>query len=233
MEEDENPILKQIKESFENNKIISSFNYEIAKIEEDFNEYCLTLRHDDLELKGIFMNKQERVKENQIIKNSKFYIDKSNKEIKIYIVIFELNNPKENIKNTIKIDAIKVYNFKPENILTTIKELELFEEELNEENIFIVLEIKENKITLLDPIRSIKYYMNYKNTKDVMKIEKDKFIYLKYFLFDYKQIKINNLTFVQKADDFQIFSILDKKIKSSLTDFYDVNEVKEGYQNEM
>ena len=212
-----------MKNLFEKNQVTSSLEYEIAEIEENIGEYCLTLRSKNLEIKGIYSKMEDKLKEKQLIL-CRFFLDKSHEQIKIYIKYFikgEQNEDKQ-ISNKKKY----IYNFKPESIIYTLNKMELFEGDLEEENVFVCLDLSNNKIKLFDPINIFHYYLDYKYIKDIIQINKNDFIYLKYYLIDWDNIICNNLTFIQKANEFQIFNILDKRIHGhKLKEFQEVKEI--------
>ena len=213
---------------FTKNKITSSFKYEISKIEENFGEYCLSLRVDNAEIKGIYSKTKEKLLEKQNI-SCQFYLDKLNGEIKVYANIF-LNEEEEN-ENKLKKNEIKtIYNFKPEFLLNSINEMELFEEDLNKENVFIYLNSKKDKMKLFDPIEYEYYFLDKKFLKDKINVKKNEFIYLKFYMIndDESEILCNNLTFIQKANEFQIFSIIDQKISNKkLKDFTKLEKIED------
>ena len=220
---DENILLKELKVLFLKNEINSFLRFQISKINENFGEYCLTLICDNYELKGIFSKTKKKLEEGQII-NCKFYLDKSNEEIKVYakhIYFFDNNEKFEKYSKT-----KAVLNFMPEYLKSSLKSLELFEEELNDENVFIILNLSKKNIKLFDPIKYQYYYMDSEYTKNIIDIKKNDFIYFKYHSIIEDNIICNNLTFIHKANDFQIFTISDKKISNNkLLDFYEVKEI--------
>ena len=222
-------LLDEFETLFNKNKVTSTFEYEIAEIEENFGEYCLTLRLYNTEIKGIYSKTKEKLIEKQNI-SCQFYLDKSNEEIKVYANIF-LNEKPEGDSNQIKIKNI--FNFKPEFILNTINDMELFEENLNKENVFIYSDSKQDKIKLFDPI-SYQYYFIDKKYIEKLLIQKNDFIYLKFHEINEKLISCNNLTFIQKANEFQIFSIIDQKISNkNLTDFYRIKEIENNEEKNL
>ena len=211
---------------FNKNSVNSSFIYKITKIQENFGEYCLNLRLKDIEIKGIYLKNREKLVENQYI-SCFFYLDKSNEEIKLYAYIL-INKYTE--KNIGKLKIKNIYNFKPEFLLNSINKMELFEEDLNKENVFIYLNLKQDKMKLFDPIEYEYYFIDKKFIKDKINIKKNEFIYLKFYLIndDESEILCNNLTFIQKANEFQIFSIIDQKISSKkLLDFNKLKKIED------
>ena len=220
---------QELQKLFENNIVSSSLEYEIAKIEENFGEYCLTIRCGDLEIKGVFSKIEEKLIEKQnIICN--FYLEKSYEQIKIYTkYLYKNKQNKVNQVNQVPNLEIKyTYNFMPEFLQTTLNDLELFEEYLNDENIFIYENLPNNNIIkLFNPIEYEYYYIDYKYIKDISNINNNEFIYLKYHLIDEDNIMCNNLTFIQKANEFQIFSIFDKNISDkNLKEFQEIKEIE-------
>ena len=102
---------------FEKNEVISSLEYEISEIEEYFGEYCLSLRCDNFEIKGIFSKFEEKLKVGQII-ICRFSLLKTQEHIKIitkYFIRKELNNINQGSKRNIKY----IYNFNPEFFQST------------------------------------------------------------------------------------------------------------------
>ena len=211
---------KEFKTLFSKNKVSSSFIYEISKIEENFGEYCLNLRLKDIEIRGIYSKTKEKLIEKQNIRCN-FYLDKSNEEIKIYANIFIDDEGANNLAN-IKIK--NKYNFKPKFLLNTINEMKLFEEDLNTENIFIYLDSKHDAVKLFDPILYEYYFLDKKFIKDKLIFKKNDFIYIKFHMINEKEILCNNLTFIQKANEFQVFEILDQKISNK--NLKDYNKLK-------
>ena len=231
MEDNERILLEELNYLFLNNEVTSSFEYEISQIEENFGEYCLTLMFDNFEINGIFTKTKEKLMEKQIISShSLFYLDKSNEEIKVYVKYLVLKNRKEkNPKQSKNTSIKKNYNFKPEFLKSSSNKLKLFEGELNEENALIYLNQYDNIIKLFDPISYEYYTMDYKYIKNRIKLNKNDFIYLKFHLIKEKEIICHNLTFIQKADEFQIFRILDEKIiNKNLFNFYEVNPIEDN-----
>ena len=198
-----NKLIDEFEILFNKNKTISSFEYEIAEIEENFGEYCLTLRLYNTEIKGIFSKTKEKLTEKKNI-ICQFYLDKTNEQIKVYANIF-LNDINKDDINQIKKTRIKLlYNFKPEFLLNSINKMELFEEDLNKENVFIYLDSQQDKIKLFDTILYKYYFIDKKFIQNKLDIKKHDFIFLKFHMITEKYISCNNLTFIQKADEFQI-----------------------------
>ena len=220
--------LRDLKKLLKKNEAVSSFDYEIYEIEENLGEYCLSLSIGNALIKGIYTKTEEILQKRQIIYNFQFYLDKSNEEIKIYIkhLLFKKEN-KENQreKNEIK-KKNKIFDFKPDLIKTTIDNMKLFKENLEEEDVFVFLGLKNEKIKLFDPIKYRYYYLDLDNVKHLTNLKKNDFIFFKNHIIYYGNILINNLTFIQKANDFQIFSILDKKIPAYTSDFYELQEIQ-------
>jgi len=227
MKSNENILLEEFKYLFLNNDVTSSFVFEISKINENFGEYCLTLSFDNLEIKGIFSKTKEKLIEKQNIK-CQFYLDKSNEEIKVYSKFLFIKNKKENLKQSSKAKLKKSFNFMPEYLKSSLNNMKLFDEDLNDENIFIILKISQNQIKLFDPIKYEYYNMDSKYIKRITDIKIKKFIYLKFYIVKEDNIICNNLTFIEKANDFQIFSILDKKITNkNLLDFNEIIKIED------
>ena len=169
-------LLKEFKELYLNNEVQSFFEYRIDKIEENFGEYCLTLRVGNFKIKGIFSKIKDKLIEEQTLSLVKFYLDKSNEEIKVYVNYSDIKSSNTE-KNRGKI--IKVYNLNPEFLQNTINNLGLFKGELNNENVFIFEKIVDNKIKLFDPIEIKHYYLDKKYTENITLNYKE-FIYLKF-----------------------------------------------------
>ena len=217
-------LYKEFKTLFNENQVISSFIYEISKIEENFGEYCLNLKLKGIEIRGIYSKTKEKLEEKQCIR-CHFYLDKSNEEIKIYATILI------KVEREDKIDKSKIkniYNFKPEFLLNSINEMELFEEDLNKENVFIYLNSKKDKIKLFDPISYEYYFLDKKFINDKLIVKKNEFIYLKFHMINENEILCNNLTFIQKANEFQKFNIIDQKISNNyLKDFNKLKKIED------
>ena len=213
-------LFDEFKTLFNKNKVNSSFIYEIVEIEENFGEYCLNLRIKNTEIKGIYSKTKEKLVEKQYI-DCQFYLDKSNEEIKVYANIL-INDNIENNKDKLKIKNI--YNFKPEFLLNSINKMELFEEDLYNENIFIYSDSHKEKIKLFAPISYKYYFIDKKFITDKLIIKKNEFIHLTFYMINENEILCNNLTFIQKANEFQIFSIIDKKISNKA--FKDFDKLK-------
>ena len=154
---EENKLNNEFETLFKKDKVTSSFTYEITKIEENFGEYCLNLRLENAEIKGIYSKTKEKLEEKQNI-SCQFYLDKTNEDIKIYANILLNDEAKNEINQTIK----TIYNFKPEFLLNSINSLELFEENLNQENVFIYVDSQQDKLKLFDPISYNYYFINKK-----------------------------------------------------------------------
>jgi len=234
MEKNIDDYLRDLKELFENNEAVSTFDYEIYKIEENFGDYCLSLRIEDFLIKGIHIKTKDILQEKQIIYNFQFYLDKSNEEIKIYIrnLIFR-KVKKNNLKEKSKMNKPNiVFDFKPELIKSSINDMKLFKGDLKGEDVLIFIDLKDTIMELFDPINYTYYYMNRDEVKHLTEIKKNDFIFLKYHLIYKDNIFINNLTFIQKANEFQIFSILDKKIPNRTSDFCELKEIKEEDEKE-
>ena len=223
-------LFKELKELFRTNEVMPYFKYEIAKVEEYFSEFCLTLRFDNFEINGIYAKKKQKLMENQIIHSCQLYLEKSNDEIKIYIRHLVLKEKEEeNIKQMQNSKIKTIYNFKPEFLQISLNNLEIFEEYLSGENVFIYFNLFNNIVTLYDPIAFDYYSMDYKNIKNILNLNKNDFIYLKFHSINKNKITCNNLTFIQKANEYQIFNILDKKIVNKyLLDFYEIKTIKEN-----
>ena len=222
-------LLKELKELYLNNEVQSFFEYKIDKIEENFGEYCLTLRVGNFKIKGIFTKIKDKLVEEQTLSLVKFYLDKSNEEIKVYVNYSDIKSSNTE-KNRGKI--IKVYNLNPEFLQNTINNLGLFKGELNNENVFIFEKIVDNKIKLFDPIEIKHYYLDKKYTENITLNYKE-FIYLKFHIIENRDILCNNLTFIRKANEYKIFSIIDKNIgKDFNSNFYELEEIKGNVKEE-
>lgn len=219
---EENKLNNEFETLFKKDKVTSSFTYEITKIEENFGEYCLNLRLENAEIKGIYSKTKEKLEEKQNI-SCQFYLDKTNEDIKIYANIWLNDEAKNEINQTIK----TIYNFKPEFLLNSINSLELFEENLNQENVFIYVDSQQDKLKLFDPISYNYYFINKKFLENKLIIKINDFIYLKFYMINGEDILCNNLTFIQKANELQIFSIIDQKIPNkNLKDFYQLKRIE-------
>ena len=220
-------LLKEFKKLFLENGIKSFFRYKIDKIEENFGEYRLNIRVGNAEIKGIFMKTKDKLVEGQTMDSVRFSLDKSNEEIKVYIKKFDIIETEEENKN--KTTEIQ-YNFNPEFLKNSIDNLKLFEGELNDENVFIFDGDLNDKIKLFDPIKVKYYYMEKEYIKN-LNLKHKEFIYLKFHIIKNKDILCNNLTFIQKANEYQIFSIIDKSIEKELNpDFLELEEIKGKYK---
>ena len=224
MEDNKEIFFNELSILFKANKVTSSLVYKISNIEENFGEYCLSLTNDDFQINGIFSKSDEKLVKNQEI-YCNFYVDKTNQEIKIYAKLTFIEN--ENLLNDIKYSKIEhIYNFKPELIRDTLNEMKFFELSINEENVLMCSNKVKEKIKLFDPVLYRYYYIDKKFIKNT---KKNEFIYLKFHMIKDSHIYCNDLTFIQKANDFQIFSSLDKKISNEyLKDFYRVKEIEDN-----
>ena len=126
---------------------------------------------------------------------------------------------KNNYYIVINLDIPSYDNFEPDNIVNLFSLINKTKYE--GEEIFILNKKYDDEIELLSPINLKTYFLklNSELTKEISNLECFNFIYIKnYILEDDKNIRYDALTIFRKANDFDIFHLLESKF-----DFCPVN----------
>ena len=95
----------------------------------------------------------------------------------------------------------------------------------------MISEIKKS-IKIKDIITLKEYIIDPSKLKNMKDLKLNEFIFIKYFSITNKTIELNNCSFIQKANDYQIFKILEQKINSQINlenkeDFFEIEPIKE------
>ena len=154
--------ISEMKILYKKKYIKSSLVYEIVEIEEeDYNNYCLTLRIDNNNaISGIYLKTETKIELNQTI-NCSFSLIKYDSETKVCITNFIFNEKNSNLINNNE-DAL---DFRPEKLLDFFSSINCFEEYYKKEDIFIFSNFEENIIELSNPITLETYFMDIKYIK--------------------------------------------------------------------
>ena len=229
---------KEMKVLFNMNSLTSQLVFKIIDIKKDFNEYCLTVEFGNkYEVIGFYIKNDNRIKINSLLLNCQFILKKEDFNIKIYIKEY-LIKKENNIINIGSETKIK-FNIDSDNVISFLVSLNLLKNDLIEKEVFLITEIKKS-IIIKDIITLKEYIIDPSKLENMKDLKLNEFIFIKYFSITNKTIGLNNCSFIQKANDYQIFKILEQKINSEFNlknkeDFFEIepiknkNEIKERY----
>ena len=208
--------ISEMKDLFSEKTIYSDLKYKIIEIkEENIDEYYLTLElENECIIEGIYLKTKNKIKLNQVISECILILDESKSEIQIKYIISFLSD--KNIIMDIKSNKEKItkFNLKPEKILEFFFSIGCFKEKYQYENIFIIFKSK-NEYILENPISLENYTIKSDYFKSIDNLKDHDFVHLKNFLYNKKrEIICINLTTVQKASDYKIFTTLDNYISN-------------------
>ena len=231
---------KEIQILFNKHKISSNFIYTIIYIEKDFNEYCLTVSFENkFQIKGLYIKNDFDLRPNTILSNCKIILKKTNDfNIKIFIKkyqIYEESSSEDSFENKneiISVEPLIEYNINSDNIISFLNSIKLFQDKIIEEEVFLIIQISET-IKVKNTITSEEYLIDSTKLEIPDNLEINQFIFIKYFSLVNKTIKIYNFSFIQKANDFQIFKLLENQIDTLNNfkyndDFYELESIEKN-----
>ena len=215
--------LSKIKLLLSSNKVFLEQKMKIIDIQEiEYNEYCLTLESDKNKYEGFFIKTEEDLIIGKIINSCSITLLKKDTELRIYIVEKIINSDEEIIMNNDNNSYKRSYDLRPDNLINifnTITNLNI----QSKEEIFLISEYGEENTKLINPINLEFYSISSKYIDKNQEIKVNDFLYCKNYLLEKekKQILFNKLTILKKANDYEIFNILEKNMvkKDSLLNF--------------
>ena len=184
---------------------------EIKNINEiEYHEYLLSLKiGENIILDNIYINIDKKISVGHLIQDCEFSLFQNNSFVylKIDEVNFKSNKHKKKIEQHNNSIITKV-DLGPNNLVNFYANM--FQKKYYED-IFIFQDIVEQKINLISPINSKKYYIDVKYIPENLRV-KDKIIYIKNYLIQNDEILCNNLTIVKLSDDYETFNLLESRV---------------------
>ena len=228
----EETFIKEMTILFKEGIIDSTLTFRVDDIKKDFDEYCLKVVYDNkYEVEGLFTEADNKLRNDFILSNLKLFFKKENFKIKIYIKDYDCCKSKNKEYNSISSTKIK-FNMDTNNIILFFKSLKLIKEQYIEEGVFLISHIS-NIIKVKNIITLNEYIIESIKLKQIQKFKLNEFIYIKHFSIRQRIIELNNISFLQKANDFQIFKTIEKQIEffsdmQQNNDFYEFKPIKKN-----
>ena len=228
---------KEMKILYQNKVVESKLKFQVIDIKRDFNEYSLSLRVGNCEISGFYIKEDDNIKLDFPLSIFKLELISSDFNFKVYITnYYQWIKKDENIMS----NKITKYNLDSQNIISFFQKLGLINQNLIKEDVFLIEEISTTVIKLKEIMNRHSIKLDCSNLTDKDKFENNKFLYVKNFSIEDGKIILNNLSFIEKATDYQIFKILDNKINKLNSnsilkeeDFCELKPVDEKSKNEL
>ena len=208
---------------FKEGVIDSELVFQVVDIQKDLNEYCLNVTFGfGYEVLGFYVKDDNNLSIDCILSHCRLVLKKNDYDIKIYIEDYQWS----------KKESKEKFNIEKDNIISFFKSLKLIKEQNIEEALFLITEVSKT-LKVKNIITLDEYIIDLTHLKEIKKFKSNDFIYIKHFSITKGIIELNNLSFIQKANDFQIFKMIEKQIEifndlPKNNDFYEFKPIKKN-----